>query len=335
MRRVWEPWFGGGIVLLVVLLIVSYFLADRLKPEPRGDMDGGRGDMTADIVVNIGEVHGGGSEATARALQEIAGAAKELASALAPPLKVEIDGAEGCTPETCAPPIFVAGDLHWSTGERTEWTAQGEACEMEWAGRVCGFGERQADETEAADQLATSMARVKERMGDWAAAGRLKGLVLLGRADRTGFAGPEYGGNRGLAQARARWVMEQLGSIDGIEDVLSRRTILTSSGPLNVPVHCPEHNADCDSQARSRDRSVDLFACLRPLATAESGTGGVVVTNDGCGGASGDMPDAAAPREAGGFRNAEGVRRVGEQGLVEGALHQPAESSSAAGGPPT
>ena len=98
-------------------------------------------------------------------------------------------------------------------------------------------------------------------------------LILVGRADRTPFRSPRYGGNRGLAQARAKWVHRCLlgelphsagraaRPLPRIDPVLKHRTVLLSAGPLNVPA-CPE-DGDCrDAEARADDRSVDVFACL-------------------------------------------------------------------------
>ena len=115
--------------------------------------------------------------------------------------------------------------------------------------------------------------------------------MLLGRADRNAFADPAYGGNRGLAQARARWVLEKLrdgfGEVPPIAEVLDRRTMLIGTGPLNVPADCPHDDPDCDDLKRSADRSVDLFACVVPGTAAESdgrrGDSGNLV----CGGPSG------------------------------------------------
>ncbi len=99
---------------------------------------------------------------------------------------------------------------------------------------------------------------------------RLSHLVLVGRADRMPFGDARYGGNRGLAQARASWVHECLRrNPPGTEakhpaghilDVLENRTMLLSAGPLHVPA-C-RADADCDPDGRARDRGVDLFACL-------------------------------------------------------------------------
>ena len=99
----------------------------------------------------------------------------------------------------------------------------------------------------------------------------LSHLVLVGRADRVPFADPRYGGNRGLAQARARWVHECLRRelpnraagpehLREVFDVLENRTMLLSAGPLHVPACWA--GKDCDPEVRQRDRSVDLFACL-------------------------------------------------------------------------
>ena len=111
---------------------------------------------------------------------------------------------------------------------------------------------------------------------------RLGHLVLVGRADRmplVGAEGARYGGNRGLAQARAAWVRDCLrqelplrmdaGRSAHLVDVLENRTILLGGGPLHVPACC--EGPKCDPESRHRDRSVDLFACLNdsaPLAVA-------------------------------------------------------------------
>ena len=100
----------------------------------------------------------------------------------------------------------------------------------------------------------------------------LSHLIFVGRADRMPFADVSYGGNRGLAQARAKWVHsclrdELLGraadSAEGerIVEALENRTLLLSAGPLEVPAPCTA-GEDCDTVARCKDRSVDVFACL-------------------------------------------------------------------------
>ena len=110
-------------------------------------------------------------------------------------------------------------------------------------------------------------------------------LVLIGRADRMPFDNVRYGGNRGLAQARAKWVHDCLrrelpreaagvAQLQRIVDVLENRTMLLSAGPLHVPA-C-HADVDCDTKTRSRDRGVDLFACLDepvPAASVVSGAG--------------------------------------------------------------
>ena len=78
------------------------------------------------------------------------------------------------------------------------------------------------------------------------------------------FASPEYGGNSGLAQARAAWLHEKLRQADFAidQDVLDKRTILLASGPQNVP-QCVGTSCDDGSQRRE-DRSVEVFACWDP-----------------------------------------------------------------------
>lgn len=107
---------------------------------------------------------------------------------------------------------------------------------------------------------------------------RLDGLVLIGRADRMPFSNAQYGGNRGLAQARAKWVHDCLlsepsaaSTANGckhVRDVLKNGTALVTGGPLHVPACTVDQK--CDEDARCRDRSVDLFACLAESVESET-----------------------------------------------------------------
>ena len=99
---------------------------------------------------------------------------------------------------------------------------------------------------------------------------RLSHLVLVGRADRMPFDDVRYGGNRGLAQARAKWMHGCLrdrfdNRAGNLAEVLEKRTMLLSAGPLHAPA-CSEEGADpdCDEEERGSDRGVDVFACLHP-----------------------------------------------------------------------
>ncbi len=107
----------------------------------------------------------------------------------------------------------------------------------------------------------------------------LSHLFLIGRTDRMPFADRRYDGNRGLAQARASWVHNCLrdelprrgpAASNHVLEVLKNRTVLLSAGPLHVPA-C-DGDEHCDRETRSRDRSVDVFACLgeRSTVSAES-----------------------------------------------------------------
>lgn len=121
----------------------------------------------------------------------------------------------------------------------------------------------------------------------------LSHLVLIGRADRMPFENARYGGNRGLAQARANWVHQCLrrelpkltndtATVGRIVDVLDNPTMLLSAGPLHVPACHSDEN--CDAKARSLDRGVDVFACLEGLPS-RSGSGSTSIhagTKLGC-----------------------------------------------------
>ncbi len=205
--------------------------------------------------------------------------------------------------EGYAPSIFVSGDLYWSEEARHTWGMQGESCQLEWVGRVCGFGVMQSDVPDApeaptkeckdfenpkdAELLRQSLCEVGKQLKAWGEKGQLKALVLLGRADRRPFSDAEYGGNRGLAEARARTVWEKFRKYPHLPEVLDRRTMLIGTGPLNVPR--PEKiTGPNDDQMRRADRGVDVFACLVPGdATDAKNQLGNIKTSKECGGPAG------------------------------------------------
>ena len=85
-------------------------------------------------------------------------------------------------------------------------------------------------------------------------------LMLIGRVDITQLneqKREDYGSNNGLAQARAKRVLDELAkkwASNGTEKALLERTILLSAGPL----HVGKDVADTD---RAKDRSVEVWVC--------------------------------------------------------------------------
>ncbi len=155
-----------------------------------------------------------------------------------------------------------------SVGGTTECTGPTSAgprtCLFERVGKVTGFkpGCHMCDES---DKCSCALDGWSELEGALRRRGaRLSQLLLIGRADRIPFDSPRYGGNSGLAQARAAWLHEKLRHIDSSvdQDVFDKRTILLASGPLNVP--CDDTECKHDQSQRREDRSVEVFACWGP-----------------------------------------------------------------------
>ena len=91
--------------------------------------------------------------------------------------------------------------------------------------------------------------------------------LLIGRVDITQLseqARKDYGSDSGLAQARAKWVRDELVKKFKNEERKEalKRAILLSAGPL----HVGENVSDCD---RALDRSVEVYACWTPKPKPE------------------------------------------------------------------
>ena len=206
----------------------------------------------------------------------------------ASPIKVELSQPAGCSDAGCSPSIFVSGDLHWSDVEQHTWEVQGKSCQLEWAGRVCGFGVNRWDSYEAHPLLGETLDEVGQQLADWSRDGRLKALVLLGRADRLPSRDPMLGGNSGLAQARARTVKDKFKEDSTLSEILSHRTMLIGTGPLNVPAPCISEDSGCnDEEERLADRAVDVFACLTPGDVVNAKNRPEVYEASKCGGPTG------------------------------------------------
>ena len=330
--REWVWWLGGGFIVIAALLVGAFMLVKTLpwppvEPPPCCQGENDCCEQTPDSVdvvvnignVNIGEPGGGVVTIDSEFAQGIYRALQTLAKNTKGPIKVEVSGANGCVNGDCPPSIFVAGDLRWSNVEGAEIVVRGDACEMQWVGRVCGFEVRESDDTAADESLNKSLEEAKHQLGSWGEHDGLKWLMLLGRADRTAFADQTFGGDRGLAQARARWLLEELRNafrdVPHIAEVLDRRTMLIGTGPLNVPANCSWDDPDCDDRQRRGDRSVDLFACVVP--GTDSDHGGSESGNHVCGGPSG-LPRGAAIQ---GLSPASGSKR--QQNSALGGLSRP------------
>ena len=101
----------------------------------------------------------------------------------------------------------------------------------------------------------------------------LQQLMLIGRADTKPLGGQmlqAYGSNNGLAQARAKWVWEELK--DREVKIDPQRVILLSAGPLHVGEISGGAVSDPDEKKRAEDRSVEIHACWapKPAESAES-----------------------------------------------------------------
>ena len=101
----------------------------------------------------------------------------------------------------------------------------------------------------------------------------LQQLMLIGRADAKPLGGQmlqAYGSNNGLAQARAKWVWEELKAREVKID--PQRVILLSAGPLHVGEISGGAVSDPDEKKRAEDRSVEIHACWapKPAESAES-----------------------------------------------------------------
>ena len=94
--------------------------------------------------------------------------------------------------------------------------------------------------------------------------------LLIGRTDITPLRQEKrgvYGSNNGLAQARAKWVRNELGKNleDKEQEEALGRAILLSAGPL----HVGKNVSDCD---RALDRSVEVYACWTPKNPEQAST---------------------------------------------------------------
>ena len=110
------------------------------------------------------------------------------------------------------------------------------------------------------DKLVTKM------NGDSTNRQTLKQLLLIGRADIKPLRWKRrvlYGSNNGLAQARAKWVLDQMTAKSLIQESDRERAILLSAGPL----HVGSNVSDCDL---SLDRSVEVWACWAPKEPSAS-----------------------------------------------------------------
>lgn len=97
-------------------------------------------------------------------------------------------------------------------------------------------------------------------------AGTPRQLMLIGRVDITPLnknQGKYYGSNNGLAQSRAKWVLDKLVKKLGLTDskkaaALRERTILLSAGPLHVG---QGEEDPTEIKNRAKDRSVEVWVC--------------------------------------------------------------------------
>lgn len=97
-------------------------------------------------------------------------------------------------------------------------------------------------------------------------------LMLVGRVDITPLnekTRRRYGSNNGLAQARAKWVLDELvekWELNNTEKAaaLRERTILLSAGPLHVGGKDSEKEQEVSEKDRAKDRSVEVWACGGP-----------------------------------------------------------------------
>ena len=173
----------------------------------------------------------------------------------------------------------------------------GKVCHMRRVVRICGFpvaehrllpqkSNNSPTERALNERAWASFKHARKEISRWAASGDLTQLLLIGRADRHRFRNEEYGSNRGLAQARAKWVRDKLireNQDAGVADNLASRTVVLSAGPLHVPAECKSEDACDDAYQRWRDRSVDIFACLTGPESLESYPGDALNDLDMCG----------------------------------------------------
>ena len=108
-------------------------------------------------------------------------------------------------------------------------------------------------------------------------AGTLQQLMLVGRVDIKQLDENQrkyYGSNNGLAQSRAKWVLDKLVKKLELTDLkkeaaLRERTILLSAGPLHVGkkaletdgAKAPEKEQKVSEIDRAKDRSVEVWVC--------------------------------------------------------------------------
>ena len=88
----------------------------------------------------------------------------------------------------------------------------------------------------------------------------LQQLMLVGRSDVTPLCKRTlalYGSNSGLAQARAKWILDELKKKFPKQKEKLERTILLSAGPRYVRDEATEIN-------RAKDRTVEVYACWTP-----------------------------------------------------------------------
>ena len=317
-------WLALGIVLLAS--IIALVLCLLIKVEPPGCQKDAKHCPTSEhptsAVINIGGLVLGKPDTKIDGLDELTEAIGALVTAFDPPLelevshdfrnsgldgiiketirtffeaspiKVEISQPAGCLDGGCSPSIFVSGDLNWSDVEQHTWEVQGKSCQLEWAGRVCGFGVNKWEFPGAHPHLGQTLNEVGQQLANWSLDGRLRALILIGRADRLPSQDATIGGNSGLAQARARTVRDKFKGHSALSEVLSHRTVLIGTGPLNVPTPCSGKDSDCnDEEERRADRGVDVFACLMPGDAADAEGEPQADKASKCGGPAGLRPD--------------------------------------------
>ena len=89
----------------------------------------------------------------------------------------------------------------------------------------------------------------------------LQQLILIGRVDKTRLRWGKrhfYGSNEGLAQARAKWLLDEMKArLPEQAGNLEQATILLSAGPLHV-------GQEVSDDEREKDRTVEVYACWTP-----------------------------------------------------------------------
>ena len=134
--------------------------------------------------------------------------------------------------------------------------------QLEEAGKECP--DQPAEEVEAArkylGQLQDRLITPDKFFGRMDGRFTNQQLLLIGRVDITQLTDEKrkpYGSNSGLAQARAKWILEKLKKRFPEHQSTLERTILLSAGPLHTGEEATEIN-------RAKDRSVEVWACWTP-----------------------------------------------------------------------